>query len=338
MRMRTRGAQRLTGLAGIAALTAVAITGCGSSSSSSGGSKSYSIAAVVADAADPYYVSMQCGAEQEAKRSGAKLNWQGPAAVDTAKEVSALNTVSITKPDGIMISPFSPTAFVAPVQRIMKAGTPVTLADGELSQKVAYRTFHADINAAGAALAQRMASALGAHGTLGIVAQDPGDPLDGNRYAALIKVLEAKYPGITVLPVQYANVSTARSASIAAGLLRAHPELNVLYATNGPQAAGVASAIAAAKRQGSVKLFAFDATPQEVSQLKSGAIDTLVAQSPFLEGQQGVRALVSYLKQGTSGPVPAATEAYVPTPFKVLTKDNVEAPASKPFLYLSSCS
>lgn len=331
---------RLVAAAATLALAGAA-AGCGSSDSgdnaASGGGKKLNVAVVAAGASDPYMVSVQCGAAAEAKQLGVGFKWSAPATFDVPKEVSALNSIKITRPDGIVLVPMSPTAFVAPVKSLMQSGTPVTLADSDLAEPVAHETFHTDNLAAGTSLSDEIAKSS-PKGKLGIIASTAGDPIDSSRYTGLIAALKRDHPDIQALTPQYANFSTTKAASQTAALIRANPDLTAVYATNGPQAAGVVSAVAAAKAQDRVKVYSFDATPEEVDGLRAGKIQALVAQSPYSMGQQALASVVKQLRSGDAKPVPVQNPNLVKTPHMVLTKENVDSTEAKPFLYIKSCN
>ena len=95
-------------------LAAVAVIGlglaaCSSSGSSSPKSSSSGSAAssglskknlelVVGTKSDDFYITMECGAEAEAKKLGAKLTVNGPADFSVSEQAPILNSVAATKP------------------------------------------------------------------------------------------------------------------------------------------------------------------------------------------------------------------------------------------------
>jgi ribose transport system substrate-binding protein len=297
------------------------------------------LGAVTADVNDPYFITIECGAKAEAAKLGVRLTWQGSASTAVGDETAVLNTIVATHPDGILLAPFSNTAFVAPVESLMKQGIPVVTVDAPLVKSVQYQGFWTDNLAAGEALAAPLAAAIGNKGLVAILTWGAGNLVQGARYQGLEKAMAAKYPGVRFLTPQYVGVDSAKAAAVTSSLILAHPDLSAIYSTEGPAASGAASALRAAHKQGTIKLFSFDATPLAVQALKAGEIQGLISQSPYLEGVDAVQSLVSYLRKHGSrrGPVRQATPAYVPTPVKFLTAATVDAPSSRPFLYVSTC-
>jgi ribose transport system substrate-binding protein len=319
--------------AAVAALVATAAV-------SSPGSKTLRIAGVVAQTPDPYFVSMKCGALAAAKElGGVTLAWQGPVQPSVPQQITALGAVAATKPDGIILTPFSPTAFLQPVRKLMKEGVPVALTDAFLAKKAAYSATYTDVASSGPVLAKRIAGLIGGKGELAIVAFGAGDPYETPRYSEMVKIIKQKYPGITVLPVQYAAADSNKAAQVVSGLLAAHPNLKAVYATDGPMGQGAAAALRTAGKRGVIKVISFDAEPALVTGLRNGTFDALYAQAPYIEGYNAMRSLVKYLRGpgASKKPVVPATPYYTPSPLRFITRADLSKPETKKFLYLASC-
>jgi ribose transport system substrate-binding protein len=308
-----------------------------STGSTSQGGKNLKITGVLADTADAYFVTLECGGNAAAKQLGVHLTWEGSASPDVTPEENTLNSVILTHPNGVILDPFSPTGFLAPVKQLMNSGTPVVLVDSALSKSTAYKAYYTDNYAAGEVLAKPLAKLLGDHGLVGIISSTAGDPVEGPRYMGFEAALRKIAPGIKTLPAQYADVDSSTAASITTSLILGHPGLSAIYATDGPSAAGAANAIRAAGKQGKIKLIAFDAEPVEVQGLKHGDYVGLVAQAPYLEGFDAVQALVSYLRGGHGSAVHPSASYYTQTPAMFIDRANVNSSAARKFLYLGQC-
>lgn len=332
----------------VLALTAAACGSSGdSSSSTSGGGESdgggsaegSTIAFVTGVVGDPYWISTKCGVEAAADERGASVESSGPAGADVSEEVQALNATAVNQPDGVVLGPFSPTAFLAPVSKLMGEGVPVSMSGIPLGKGVGYSTFATDFVEGGNSLAEVVNEITGGTGTMGIVALGPGQTNDEERYKSLVEILEKEDPELNVLSPQYAEASTSEAANLTSSLIQGNPDLKVIYATDGPQAQGAASAIAAAGVEDTVKLISFDAIPQQVKLLEEGKLAATVAQSPFLSGKESAEAILDYIEENgaRAGQVPASAKI-TETPFKVLTPENINSPEAKDFRYVSKCS
>lgn len=325
---------------------ATGVTACGGSGSSSsatgaGGSKrELHIVGVVAQASDPYFISIKCGAQFAAQRLGnVSLAWQGPTAPSEQQEVTAFGQVAAAKPDGVILGPFSATAFMQPVTQLMNAGTPVFLVDSFLAKNVALGATYTAVTASATALADKIAGLMGAKGELGIVAFQAADPFEGPRYQGMVKVLNQKYPNIKVLPVQFASADANKAAQDVSGLLASHPGLSAVYATDGPEGQGAAAAIRGAGKTGKIKLISFDAEPLQVRGLKDGTLQAVYTQAPYIEGYTAMTHLVNYLR-GVKGGRPAVKPGspyYTPSPLKFITRSNLGTADAQKYIYKTSC-
>jgi len=325
----------LVGAVGIAALVAGAAIGA----SGDHAAKQLYIAGVSPLTADPSLAPTSCGAAAEAKKLGVRWTWGGPSGPDIPKELSYLNSRLLLKPDGVLLLPLSPTAFVAPVRGLMRKGVPVALTDGTLQPSVQYRSYQSDFSSAGKMVSSAVLRMTGRTGTVGVVAFGPDKVLDRVRWEPAAKLLKA-HDGITVLPTEYSNADAVKSASIASAMMQAHPDLKVIIATNGPESSGVASAVLAAGKKGKVKIVAFDAPAPVIKGIQDGTIAFTISQSPYVKGMQALRALVAYIKAHGSHAraVKPASPQIVPVPTKMITKANLTTRAARLYIDSADCN
>lgn len=345
--------------AAISALAvAAALAACGSSSGSSSSSassssqasttaaagsnttakKKYNVSFVAALVNDSYFVTIKCGALAEAKKLGINLNWTGPTTNDVSAEIQAFNAASLTNPDGMVLAPFSNTGFGGVVRPLMAKGTPVVASGETLDPADALTTFITNFLTGGNSLATEVGKLTGGTGTMGIVADTTGNKTDSDRYTGLIPILHKQYPHLNVLSPQYGQNSSAKAASITSALIAGNPNLKLVYASSGPEAVGAASAIAAAHDTGKIKLMSFDSSPPQIALLKRNELAATIAQSPFLDGELTVKAVVDYLNaHPTKGPVQSSAGLSY-TPQKLLTPANVNTPTAASYQYLTNCA
>jgi ABC-type cobalamin/Fe3+-siderophores transport system ATPase subunit len=75
------------------------------------------------------------------------------------------------------------------------------------------------------------------------------------------------------------------------------------------------------------------AGPKQVADLRNGIVDVLIAQHPYDIGYTAVKMAVEYLN--TKEP---PKEKVVTTGYSVVTRDNVDDPEIKRYLYVADCS
>jgi ribose transport system substrate-binding protein len=332
--------------AGIAAAAAVTIVvaGCSSSTSSSGSSSGggsssgagssasgKNLELVVGTKSDDFYVTMECGAEAEAKTLGVKLTVTGPADFSASEQAPILNAIAVSKPDALIVAPTDASALNPELTRISGEGVKMVFVDTTTSDPSVAVSHITSNNVAGGALAaDNLAKAIGGKGTVAVIDVNPGISTTDQRIQGFAQEMKTKFPGITVLSTQYDNDSSSTAASQVAGDITAHPNLSGVFATNVLSAQGAATGVQHAGRTGKVKVATFDADPQQMQALQQNVIQLAVAQSPYLEGQDGVEQAVNAL---TGKPV----TANIGTPLVAITQQNMNQSSIKNDVYKSSC-
>ena len=348
--MAHRHSVRVAGIA-VAAVIPLALAACSSGSSSSSSSaastsasasssssssaaaagKNYNLELVVGTKSDDFYVTMECGAMAEAKTLGVNLTVTGPADFSASEQAPILNAVEVSKPDALIVAPTDTKALNPELSRIAAEGVKIVFVDTTTTDpSVAVSHITSDNTGGGKLAADSLAAQIGGKGTVAVINVNPGISTTDARIAGFDAEMKAKYPNITVLPVQYDNDSSATAASQVEADIAAHPNLSGVFATNVLSAQGAATGIQHESASGRVKVATFDAEPQQITALKANTIQLAVAQSPYLEGQDGVEQAVDAL---SGKPV----TANIGTPLVAITQSNVNSPSVQKNIYVSSC-
>ncbi|QMU71452.1 ABC transporter substrate-binding protein [Streptacidiphilus sp. P02-A3a] len=303
--MRSRTTRLLAATGTVIALTAAA--GCGSSGGSSSGSHAGSSGSASSGAlrgktidmitgvkSDPFYISMTCGAQQEAARLGVTLKADGSAQWDVSVQRPIIDADAATRPDGLMISPVDTAALTPALQQVQQSGTKIALVDTSVTDpSIGVTRISSDNEAGGRTAADALGALMGGHGTAIVVSVTPGVSTTDARTKGFTEEMAAKFPGVTLLSTLYDNDLPATAASEISATLAAHPGLTGVFAANTNTAQGIATGLQAAGKQGKVKVAAFDAEPAEVQALQSGTLQILIAQDPAAIGRDGVDQLVA---------------------------------------------
>ena len=348
--MAHRKSVRVAGIA-VAAVIPMALAACSSGSSGSSSSsttsgssapgtaassaaaagKSYNVELVVGTKSDDFYVTMECGAMAEAKTLGVNLTVTGPADFSAPEQAPILNAVAASKPDALIVAPTDTKALNPALTRIGNEGVKVVFVDTTTTDpSVAVSHITSDNTGGGKLAADSLAAQIGGKGTVAVINVNPGISTTDARIAGFTAEMKAKYPNITVLGTQYDNDSSATAASQVEADITAHPNLSGVFATNVLSAQGAATGIQHAGAAGKVKVATFDAEPQQITALKSNTIQLAIAQSPYLEGQDGVEQAVNAL---SGKPV----SANIGTPLVAITQQNVNSASVQKNIYVASC-
>ena len=319
--------------AGVAACSSSS-SSSGSGSGSSGGGSSAAgknLELVVGTKSDDFYVTMECGAQAEAKKLGVNLTVNGPADFSASEQAPILNAVAASKPDALIVAPTDSKALNPELSRISAAGVKLVFVDTTTTNpSIAVSHITSDNIGGGKLAADALAKQIGGKGTIAVIDVNPGISTTDQRIQGFTQEMKAKYPAVTVLATQYDNDSTATAASQVSSDIAAHPNLSGVFATNVLSAQGAATGVQHAGKSGSVKVATFDADPQQIQALHSNTIQLAVAQSPYLEGQDGVI-------QAANALTGKSVTANIGTPLVAITKQNVDAASTQPYIYKSSC-
>jgi ribose transport system substrate-binding protein len=327
----TPRARSLLALAVLCSALALVVAACGSDDSggggsSSGGKKTYKMTLIAGVKGDEFYITMNCGAQAEAKKLGVKLDFQGPDEFDAAQQTPIVNAVAAKKPDAVLIAPTDTKALYAPIKQMADAGTKIVLVDTTLDQPdMAVSQIASDNEAGGETAAKTLADLIGGSGKVFVVNVKPGVSTTDLREKGF--VAGAKTAGLDYVGREYSNDKPEVAAAKTKAALQKNPDLKGIFGTNLFSAEGAASAVREAGAKG-VKIVGFDAGPKQVQDLKDGVVQGLIAQKPADIGAQGVQQAYNAL---TGKP----TTKKIGTESTSITKDNLQD--NQDALYKPSC-
>ncbi|RDI65665.1 ABC transporter substrate-binding protein [Nocardia pseudobrasiliensis] len=279
----------------LAAATAV-LAGCSGKVGDSGSADTKRIVLIPGVANEPFYISMQCGAQGEAKKLGYQLDTQAPTQFDASLQTPIVTGVIANKPGAILIAPTHATAMASPIKQARDAGIKVVEVDTALDDtSIALSSISSDNTKGGQLAAQTLAKLVGDKGPVLVINTKAGTSTTDQRAQGFTDELK-NHPGMNSLGVQYNNNDAAQAASIVTATLAAHPDLAGIFATNLSSAEGAATGLRNANKLGQVKLVGFDASPKQVEDLKAGTVQALIAQDPGTIGVDGVDQAVAALE------------------------------------------
>jgi ribose transport system substrate-binding protein len=320
------------------AATTVAVlvlAACGAGQASPGGQAKVRIAFVAGQIGITFYTGVECGARQAAKDFNVDLNWSGSHNWDINEERPLIDAALATNPDGWVISPTDPDALISTIEDLMSKKKWVVTVDAPMSKPAELQNIQSNHVAGGKVAAEAMVKLTGGTGKYLVLQLTPGLPDIGGRAKGFED--EIVKSGATLLPDVFPGTDQALAADAVTAAINANPDLKGVYATHESAANGASSAIKAAGKQGAIKLVAFDSAPNQVADLKAGVYDALIAQAPFNMGYNSVKLVA----QAVRGEVDTKTVVHDnPTPLYAITKENADAPETKPWIYpadLNNC-
>lgn len=284
------------------------------------GSGKPKIAVIPKGTSHNFWLSIKAGADAAGKDLGAEIIWKGPAQeTDYTGQVNIVEDAVSKRVDGIVLAPSHGDSLVRPAKAASEAGIPVTIIDSGLNWDGYVAYVSTDNRKGGEVAADRMGLILNGVGTVGVIGVKKGSVSTDEREEGFIAQMKAKFPKIKVLPLLYGEADRAKSTNVAEDIITRNPDLTGIFASNESSAIGALRAITTKAVQGKVKLVGFDASPDLVTNVKAGVIDSLVLQDPFKMGYEGVRSILDK-KAGKE------VQRRLDTGVKLATKENLETP------------
>jgi len=337
MAQRKTAAGLATAVAGLLLLAACGNDSGGSGSTSgSGNADSVSgkkFVLMVGVKGDPFYVSMQCGAEAKAKELGVTLQVQGPDKFDATLQNPLLDAVAAARPAALLVAPNDVKASAPPLKRIQQSGSKVVLVDTTVDDtSIGVSRIATDNKLGGSKAAEALNQLLnGAKGKVLVISTDPGVSSVDARVAGFEEAIKTKFTNFTLATAtQYSHNSPQTAAQIVQASLQANPDIVGVFATNLFSAQGTATGVRAAGKGNQVKVVGFDAGPDQIKQLQAGDVQALVAQKPYDIGFQGV-------EQAANSLTGKSVTATINTESLIVTKDNLNQPDVNKYIYKDKC-
>jgi len=273
-----------------------------------------------------FFVSVHAGVDQAARDFHVNTLWNGPDnETDYTRQIEIVDAMVARRVDALAISATEERALVAPLERAIRAGIPVTVFDSAVAIENYVSFIATDNYAAGCTAARTLARLIGGKGSVGMVMQKPGGTSTMLRERAFEDTIAKEFPGIRIVARQYGMADPARSRAAAENILTAHPDLTGLFASSEAASIGSIQAARSRNRAGTLKLVTFDFSQTHLEALRDGTIDVMLVQDPFRIGYEAVKSLAIRL----SGQTPLHR---LDLPVRSIVKADLEKPEIRALL------
>jgi ribose transport system substrate-binding protein len=290
------------------------------------------LALLVSNLGNPYFVALRDGALQAANELKAKgVNIEllvYDAKDDPALQTSQIETAVGMKVSAILINPVHMEAVQPALKKAVAAGIPVVTTDRDVANTSLRMVFIGTDNVKGAEqAAQELVKALKASGRpkpwkVVILNGILGTTAAEDRKKGFHNVLDplVKDGSVVIVAEEVANFRRDQGLSVTESVL-AKGRFDALIAANDEMALGAIQAIEGAGLKPGVDVIVvgYDAISDAVDSVRAGKMYATIAQSPFLQGYWAVYAAF-YRCYFNWKP----TVSWIPTPTVVVTKANVD--------------
>ncbi len=288
--------------------------------------------------ADPFYFTMEKGAQAMAKELGVELIvGEYPKAWGPESQVPILEAlIARGDIDLLLTAPTSSEALIPVLKKVHNKGIPVItvdtfIGDGDYNKKSDFSFplafIGTDNKLGGEVVAKSLAELIGNKGKVMIENTNPDTSSVVARGKGFTKGID-DISDVNVVAHEYCLDSQEKAQSQVSAILQKHPDLAGVFGVNVFSAQGAYRAIVNSGLKGSVKVATWDATEDLINALKIGEVDLVLAQKPGEIGSLAVEWGYKYLTKGTKIP----NKKLVPG-FFVFTKDNVNNPENQKYIY-----
>jgi len=307
--MRTRATMLLAVLL-LAVLATALAAGCQRGGGEGGGGARIGLS--VSTLNNPFFVTLQDGAQSAADEAGAELI-VSDAQNDTAQQQDDIQNFVTQQVNVILVNPVDSDAVVPAIEAANQANIPVIALDRGASGGELATTIASD-NVQGGNLAGEELIRLVGSGSVAQLEGTPGADPARDRGQGFQDAIDAQ-SAVEVVASQSANFDRAEGLNVAENILQANPDIAGIFAQNDEMALGAVQALGGSAGD-DVKVVGFDAIEDALSAIQDGTMNATVAQQPAEIGSLGVENAISVIN-GES------VEENIPVDVQLVTPENV---------------
>ncbi|WP_227939547.1 ribose ABC transporter substrate-binding protein RbsB [Alkalihalobacillus deserti] len=256
------------------------------------GDGEYTVGFSISTLNNPFFVTLQEGAEAKAEELGVNLVVLD-AQDDDAKQVSDVEDLVQRGVDVILINPTDSASVAAAVEVANGAGIPVITVDRDADAGDIVSHIASDNVAGGEMAAELLVELVGDGAKVAELEGIPGSSAARERGEGFHNIAEGT---LDVVSSQTANFDRSEGLNVMENILQSNPDIVGVFAHNDEMALGALEAIEAAGKGNDIVVIGFDATDDAVAAVEAGRMAATVAQQPTLIGSSAVEAALNVLK------------------------------------------
>lgn len=274
-----------------------------------------------------FWQAVKSGAEKAAKEYNVEITFEGPESETMVdKQVEMLQAALDKKPQAICLAALDSKAVLPLLEKAKSQNIPVIGFDSGVDSDIPVATAATDNAKAAAAVADKMAEAIGGQGEIALVVHDQTSKTGVDRRDGFTNEIKAKYPNIKIVDTQYGAGDQLKSTDLTKAIIQAHPNLKGIFGANEGSAIGVLNGVKEANKEGKIVVMGYDSGKQQLDAIRSGVEAGAATQDPIGIGYKAVEAAVKAIKG-------EKVEKMIDTGFYFYDKSNIDSDQIKPLLY-----
>ena len=279
--------------------------------------RAYRLGALIAQLANPHFIGMAYGIQEEARALGASVilyDAGGYQFLD--KQIAQMEDLIANKVDAILLVAVSGPGTVPVVEKAYAAHIPVININVMTDNPHVAIRIRSDDKFLGRREGELMAQALGGRGNVVMLKAAAGASPFELRSAGFKEYIGAN-TSIKILGEQNSVNTPDQGLKLMEDFMQTFPQIDGVFCAADFLAIGAAQAIRAAGKSGKVKIVTVDLQPDAEKLLREGLITGAIVQTAQIMGRWGVRAAANILAGRQVPP-------QLHTPIFVVTRANVD--------------
>jgi len=312
----------IAGTAAIVTAAALALAGCApAAQQSTTAAKPMEICYITAAESHAYATPANEAFKAAAKDAGVNVTMLSQN-FDVQTGTEQLNTCVSRKPDGIVLWPLDPTAYVSGLTAAKAAGIPVVLINtpmGDKAMELVASFTGPDVTQEGQMSGEAMNTALGGKGNVVIIAGQAGNATTIGRTDGFTGKLKDLGSAIKVLQTVNADFDQQKALVASRDLItRFGDGIDGVFANDDTMARGFIDAWKEAGKDMKKipAIVGVNGQKDAFQSIKDGEMVATILQSPVEDGRLALNTIVAAAKKQT-------VEHRIPIPLTSVTKDNV---------------
>lgn len=253
---------------------------------------------------------------------GAREEW------DIEGNIEAVNRAIALQPDAIVLAAADYRQLEPAARKVVDAGILLLTLDSDVAGDVSRCFIGTDNYEIGVRMGEVLLEYMPGGGPVAIVGHVAQSHTTIERTRGISDVIGAAQDCELLAPV-YCNNLPSRARELTLDLIRRHPDLAGIAATNELAAVGVSEALVEAGLQRQITLITCDHASRQIAYLEQGVIDATIVQKPFNMGYFSVQLVHDLLRNQNDSSIP---EKYS-TGYEVIDHDNYFTPENQKLLF-----
>ena len=229
----------------------------------------------------PYYVAMEEGAKAAAKKFGVDYVQQGPTSTNAADQLRIFDSFVNQGFNVVAVSPVDVETLKPAIARAKAQGVHVITSDADAPGSA--RDFYvaqARDQDLGFTILDEMVKRIGEEGKIAIISDAPTIQSLNNWIDAIQERAKTKYPKLKIVSVDHTDGTAARAFQFATDAMTRNPDLKGIIGIASTTCPGIAQAVEASGKTGSVVATGYCSPNTVRDYIKSGAMTYSVLWNP----------------------------------------------------------